>query len=438
MNASKIYKLYIEKNHPVCTDSRSKKIKGSIFFAIQGDEFNGNNFAIEAINKGAVVAIIDNPKIQHASCIVVKNVIETLQSIASIHRQKHQIPVIAITGSNGKTTTKDILTKILASQYNTLSTQGNFNNHIGLPITILSLRKKHEIAVIEMGANHVGEIKKLCKIAQPTHGIITNIGSAHIGEFGGIENIIKAKNELFDYLKKHNKCIIYNEDDKILNKIVNNYPNTQPYILPKNITTDQFNESLEFSYKCDPYISVNYKDSIKVNTNILGKYNLNNIISAIKIATLFNIKKEKVNKILSNLELNNNRSQVIKTNKNEIILDAYNANPTSMSASILNFIEMNIHLKYKKKLFILGDMLELGSEELEYHQEIINLLEKNKIENCILVGEIFNRVKCVHNYNKVNNIEDIFDSIEKYNIQGYSILIKGSRKLKLEKIIHLL
>ena len=438
MNASKIYKLYIENNHPVCTDSRSKKIKGSIFFAIQGDEFNGNNFAIEAIKKGAVVAIIDNPKIQHTSCILVKNVIETLQSVASIHRQKHQIPIVAITGSNGKTTTKDILTKILSSKYETLSTQGNFNNHIGLPITILSLRKNHEIAVIEMGANHLREIKKLCEIAQPTHGIITNIGSAHIGEFGGIENIIKAKNELFDYLKKHNKCIIYNEDDKILNKLVDNYPNTQPYILPKSISTDQFNESLDFSYKYDPYISINYKDSTKVKTNILGKYNLNNIISAIKISTLFNIKKDKSSKILANLELKNNRSQFIQTNKNNIILDAYNANPTSMSASILNFIEMNIHLKYKKMFFILGDMLELGTKELEYHQEVINLLEKHKIENCILVGEIFNQVKCINNYTKVYNIEDIFDSIEKYNIQGYSILIKGSRKLKLEEITHLL
>tara|TARA_B100001250_G_C19782398_1_gene782461 strand:- start:447 stop:1763 length:1317 start_codon:yes stop_codon:yes gene_type:complete len=438
MNANEIYKLYIEKECRICTDSRSKEIENSVFFAIKGTEFNGNDFAVEALNKGALVSIIDNPNIKHESCILVQDVLETLQKIASIHRTKYKIPFIAITGSNGKTTTKEILTQLLSSKYNTLSTQGNFNNHIGLPMTILSLRKHHEIAIIEMGANHIGEIKKLCEISQPTHGIITNIGSAHIGEFGGIKNIIKAKKELFDYLKQNDKCIIYNEMDIVIKNLVNNYKNTEAYRIPIHITKENYIQSFSFSYKCDPFISINYTKVMTIKTNIIGNYNINNIICAIKTATLFNINNEKIQTILSKIELKNNRSQFIQTEKNDIVLDAYNANPTSMSASILNFIEINMHLKYQKMLFILGDMLELGKEEVKYHQEIINLLEKNNITECILVGKIFSQARCISNYKKVNNIDEVLFSIEKSNIQGYSVLIKGSRKLKLEKITRLL
>jgi len=438
MNPSEIYKLYITKKCAISIDSRSTQIKGSIFFAIQGTEFNGNDFAEDAIKKGAMLAIVDDVKKKNKSFIIVEDVLKTLQSIACIHREKHNIPIIAITGSNGKTTTKDILSKIIASKYKTLSTKGNFNNHLGLPLTILSLKKDHDIAVIEMGANHVGEIKKLCEIAKPTHGIITNIGSAHIGEFGGVQNIIAAKNELFDYLKSEEKWIIYNESDAIIKKLVNNYPKSYTYNSPL-LPINKNNNSIEScEYKCDPFISINYNNILTIKTKILGKYNINNIIASIKIATLFNISNQQIKKSLENIELKNNRSEFINTNKNNILLDAYNANPTSMSIGILNFIEIAEFLKYKNTLFILGDMLELGHKEIEYHQEIINLLEKNNVKECILVGERFSQTKCRSNYQKVISIKKCIVLLSKSDIKKKSIFIKGSRELTLEKTIQFL
>ena len=438
MNPSEIYKLYITKKCTICIDSRSNQIKGSIFFAIQGTEFNGNDFAEDAIAKGAIVAIVDDIKKKNKSFIIVKDVLKTLQSIARIHREKHNIPIIAITGSNGKTTTKDILSKIIASKYKTLSTQGNFNNHLGLPLTILSLKNDHDIAIVEMGANHVGEIKTLCEIAKPTHGIITNIGSAHIGEFGGVQNIIAAKNELFDYLKSEDKWIIYNESDSIIKKLVNNYPKSYTYNSPL-LPINKNNNSIEScEYKCDPFISINYNNILTIKTKILGKYNINNIIASIKIATLFNISNQQIKKSLENIELKNNRSEFINTNKNNILLDAYNANPTSMSIGILNFIEIAEFLKYKNTLFILGDMLELGHKEIEYHQEIVNLLEKNNVKECILVGERFNQTNCSSNYQKVISIKACITLLSKSNIKKKSIFIKGSRQLTLEETIEFL
>jgi len=435
MNAAQIYKLYIEKNYTICTDSRSKEIKNSIFFAIKGDYFDGNDFAEEAIHKGAKIAIVDNPNIQHESCVFVQNTLETLQVIACMHRERYQIPIIAITGSNGKTTTKDLIKTILSSKYNTLSTKGNLNNHIGLPLSLLSLRDHHEIAILEMGANHIGEIRKLCEIAKPTYGIITNIGSAHIGEFGGMNNIIKAKNELFNYLKENAKSIIYNDSDKIIKKLVNNYNKAESYTIPIYTTEKNDHQSAHFRYRCTPFISIDYTKNINIQTKILGKYNINNIMSAIKTATLFKISDQQIQNSLANISLKNNRSEFIQKIKNDIILDAYNANPTSMSMSILNFIDINMHLQYKKMLFILGDMLELGVQELEYHQKIVNLLEKNNIKECILVGNIFQKVTCKYKYIKVGALDECKAIIEKSNIEGYSILIKGSRKLQLEKVI---
>ena len=437
MNASEIYKLYITENFKICIDSRSNQIKGSIFFAIKGAEFNGNHFAEDAIKKGAVIAIVDDVKKKHPSFIIVKDVLKTLQSIARIHRKKYNIPIIAITGSNGKTTTKDIVSKIISSKYKTLSTQGNFNNHLGLPLTILSLKKYHEIAIIEMGANHIGEIKKLCEISKPTHGIITNIGSAHIGKFGGMQNIIQAKNELFDYLKNENKWIIYNESDSIIRKLVNNYPKSYSYNTPLFLKNKHENSAESFEYKCDPFISI-HNNKLHIKTKILGKYNINNIIASIKIATLFKISNQQIKKSLENIELKNNRSEFINTNKNNILLDAYNANPTSMSIGILNFIETSKFLKYKNTLFILGDMLELGEKEVEYHQEIVNLLEKNKIKECVLVGERFNQTNCKLNYKKVISIKQCVSLLSQSDIKGKSIFIKGSRQLTLEKIVKLL
>ena len=434
MNPTEIYKLYIQKEPRICIDSRSKEIENSVFFAIKGTQFDGNNFAEEAIKKGAKIAIVDNKKKLSKYCILVADVLKTLQTIAKIHRQKYNIPIIGITGSNGKTTTKNMLTTILASEYNTMSTQGNFNNHIGVPLSILSLREEHEIGVIEMGANHIGEIQGLCEIVKPTHGIITSIGDAHIGEFGSKENIIKAKNELFKYVKKNNGWIIYNANDPILKKLINNYTKTITYQIPVLRKKPKKYVLKEFEYQCNPFIEINHPNLGDIKTQILGKYNIHNIISAITIADLFQVPKEAIKKSLKNLKLRNNRSEFIETDRNTIILDAYNANPTSMSSGVVNFIEIYQYLNHEKVWFILGDMLELGDNTIEYHQAIIEILKKNNIQNCILVGELFNKI-ISENYQKVKSIKECIELVSKLKINNASIFIKGSRSLKLEKIV---
>ena len=434
MDPSKIYELYIQKEPRICIDTRSKEIKNSVFFAITGAQFDGNDFAEEAIKKGAKIAIVDNKKKLSKYFIPVDNVLQTLQTIAKIHRQKYNIPVIGITGSNGKTTTKNIVTTILSSTYKTMSTQGNFNNHIGVPLSILSLREQHEIGVIEMGANHIGEIQELCEIAKPTHGIITSIGDAHIGEFGSKQNIVEAKNELFKYLKKTNGWIIYNINDPILKRLINNYTKSIPYQIPVLRKQKKNHVLKEFEYQCNPFIEINYPNLSSIKTQILGKYNINNIISAITIADLLQTSKEAIKKSLKNLKLKNNRSEFIEKDRNTIILDAYNANPTSMSSGIVNFIEIQQYLKHKNSWFILGDMLELGNNTIVYHQEIIEILKKHNVQNCILVGKVFNKT-IANNYQKVNSIKECVELVSKLEINNASIFIKGSRSLKLEKIV---
>ena len=434
----KVYELYLENNQRICIDSRSKKIKNSIFFAIKGERFNGNDFIKDALRNGAKLIITDEKTQENKSIILVEDSLQTLQNIAEMHRSKFNIPIIAITGSYGKTTTKDILHHLIKSTYNTCSTKGNLNNHIGVPLTILSLKKKHTAAIIEMGANHIGEIKQLCKIAQPTHGIITNIGSAHIGEFGGIKNIKKAKNELFDHLKKTDGVIIYNEEDPILQSLVNNYKKISTYKIPTYHKETTLKTKLE-KYTCTPFISIySPNNNRKITTKILGKHNINNLVSAIKIAELLKVDNEKIVDCLKQFQLKNNRSEFICTKHNEVILDAYNANPNSMSSGIINFLEIHRFLKNKQQLFILGDMLELGENEVDYHQDIINLLKKKNVKDCILIGDIFEKTKTCKSYTKVKSTERCKEILRKKNIKNTSIFIKGSRKLTLESCIDFL
>ncbi len=442
MNAIEIYTLYIKNNCHICIDTRSKEIENSIFFTIKGGNFDGNNFVKDAISKGARYVIVDREiKCKDKSIIKVKNSLKTLQEIARIHREKHQIPIISITGSNGKTTTKNILSKILSVKYKILSTKGNLNNHIGVPLTLLSLKKEHELAIIEMGANHLGEINTLCEIAKPTHGIITNIGNAHIGKFRGKDNIIKAKSELFNYLKDNNGHIIYNEDDSVLKKIVNNYSLSFSYKIPFFEKEKLKNKANSYKYNCDPYINIYNIKTINteiINTKIIGNYNINNIIASLSIANLLEVSNKKIKNTLESIELKNNRSQFIKTKNNDIILDAYNANPVSMNSGISNFIDICQFLRYQKKLFILGDMLELGNKTLQYHQEIIDFLYSKDIKKCILVGDIFSRKELKSNYIHVKSIEDCLKLIKTMKIDKRSVFIKGSRSLKLEKTIEYL
>ena len=342
----RLYNIYINCNQKICIDSRLAEIKNAVFFAIRGDNFNGNDFIEDAFSKGAKYAVSDDiglAKQKDSNIILVKNTLETLQNLATYHRKSLNIPIITITGSNGKTTTKEILTHILKSTFNPLSTSGNFNNHIGVPLTLLSINKQHDIAVIEMGANHVGEIKELCEIAQPTHGIITNIGDAHLEGFGSLENIKIAKNELFDYLKENNKTIVYNAEDEILTELVNDYANTRSYKNPYWTSTASFPP--DYRYVTKPFIeikNINLKSFMKhgvgdIHTKLIGKHNINNISAAIEIAEIFNISPVSIRQRLEQFELTNNRCEFIETKKNKILLDAYNANPTSMSSGILNF-----------------------------------------------------------------------------------------------------
>ena len=440
MKADEIYELYIKNNLNICIDSRSSHVKGSVFFGINGDNFNGNNFAEDALKKGAIIAIVDNYNKNNNSIIIVENSLSTLQKIAIIHRNRFSIPIIAITGSNGKTTTKDILTTILSSKYKTCKTEGNFNNHIGVPLTLLSLKESHEIAIIEMGASHIGEIKKLCKIVKPSHGIITNIGEAHIGEYGNIKNIIKAKNELFNYLKQNNGLIIFNQNDDILKKLISNYPNIVGYNQPKIMSHDKKIASILFpTYQCKPFITLHNCYNIDIITsNIIGSYNINNIIASISIAKIFKVPSKKIKASIEKIKLKNNRSEFIETQRNNIILDAYNANPTSMEKAIINFIEINNFLRYRDMLFILGDMLELGFKEVTYHQDIIDLLEKNHITNCILVGELFSKTVSKNNYQKSSSILECIKIIKQQPIEHKSIFVKGSRHMSLERVIQYL
>ncbi|MAZ57852.1 MAG: UDP-N-acetylmuramoyl-tripeptide--D-alanyl-D-alanine ligase [Flavobacteriales bacterium] len=462
----RLYEIYLNCNQKICIDSRSNEIENAVFFAIQGDNFNGNHFIEDAFSKGAKYAVSDDKELvkkkDNKAIILVENTLQTLQNLATQHRQSLNIPIIAITGSNGKTTTKEILTHILKSTFNPLSTSGNFNNHIGVPLTILSINKQHNIAVIEMGANHVGEIKELCKIAQPTHGIITNIGDAHLEGFGSIENIKIAKNELFEYLKEHNKIIIYNSDDEILKELINDYPNTRsykkPHFFPLGPTR---NKESEYHYEMNPFLvlkNINLKSNSQdvsnyIETKLIGQHNINNIIAAIKIANLLEVSYKNIKNRLDKFELKNNRCQFIKTKKNLILLDAYNANPTSMYSGLQSFLDIirwnrkfnNDKPKPNQFLYILGDMLELGENEVKYHQEILDYLSytflglSNKV---ILVGNIFSKTiipqnsglrYCVQVKSNIEAAEILKN--RKFTEKEMLVFIKGSRKLELEKLI---
>ena len=392
--AKKIYQLYLKYNQKISTDSRSKNIKDSIFFALKGDNFNGNVFAKSALKNGAKIAIVEECNGKSNSKIIhVKDTLKTLQNIAKIHRSYFSIPFIAITGTNGKTTTKELLNNLLSAKFNTCSTQANFNNHIGVPLTLLSLRKEHQIGIIELGANHIGEIKELCSIVNPTHGVITNIGEAHLEGFGNFENIIKTKNELYTYLKKNQGIVFLNNHNKLLLKLLNTYPKRITYhAVPLNKSIPK--KSNIFYCEFNPFVKIIW-DKIKIQTKIIGSYNINNIAAAIRIAQYFKITKKNIKARLINFELKNNRSQFIKTKNNKIILDAYNANPTSVTLAIKNFSQIKEFKNHTNRLVVLGDMLELGEKSNTYHQNIILLLEAAGLKNCVLVGKYFKKTKCL-------------------------------------------
>jgi len=427
MTIDEIHSLFLE-----CTSATidTRKIEAnSMFFAIKGENFDANIFANEAISKGAKYAIIDNPDYSiSGKTILVADTLTTLQELAKFHRRFLGIPIIALTGSNGKTTTKELINTVLSKKYNTIATIGNLNNHIGVPLTLLRLTNQTEMGIIEMGANHQQEIAFLCEIAQPDFGYITNFGKAHLEGFGGLEGVIKGKSEMYDYLLKNDKLAFINLDDPIQIKQSNGIKNSS--FSTKNETATVVIKSIE----ANPMVTITYHD-VTINSNLIGIYNATNISAAIAIGTYFNVGDAAIKNAIENYLPDNNRSQVFIKNGNKIILDAYNANPSSMAAAITNFISLTAASKFA----ILGDMFELGDESLSEHKNIISLLEDETTITTFFVGNHFYKNKITKT--NLHFFED-FTAFELYLIENLPenslLLIKGSRGMALERVLNIL
>ncbi|MDB2321336.1 UDP-N-acetylmuramoyl-tripeptide--D-alanyl-D-alanine ligase [Flavobacteriaceae bacterium] len=424
MDISKIYALF-NKYKSVSIDTRSIK-PNDIFFAIKGPKFDGNNFALQAIKTGASYVISDNSTISKKSdkIIYVDNSIKALQKLANYHRRKLNTKIIAITGSNGKTTSKELILNVLKSKYKTTATKGNLNNHLGVPLSLLEINENTDFGIIEMGANHINEISQLCKIAEPNFGYITNFGNAHLEGFGSIEGVIKGKSELYNYLI-NNKNLIFNNSENIKqNSLINNYKNTYSFGINSESNCIINKSDSENS------LNVSYQNKI-IKSTIYGDYNFENICIAIAIGEYFEVDFKNIKQGIESYLPDNNRSQISIKNNNTIILDAYNANPTSMSLALESFKKTN----YKNKMIIVGDMFELGKDSNHYHQEIINRLEK--INDCIIyiVGEYFCNTKHSFKIKSFSSTKELINNLSKTNVSNYSILIKGSRGMQLEKII---
>lgn len=414
MKLAQLYKLY-SQYFLVDTDTRKIR-KNTMFFALKGGNFNGNEFAEEAIRKGALFSVVDDEKyVTSNRVILVEDVLKTLQNLANYHRVQLDIPIFALTGSNGKTTTKELINTVLNEKFRTTATVGNLNNHIGVPLTLLSMTPKTEIGIVEMGANHHKEIEFLCSLTEPDYGYITNFGKAHLEGFGSLQGVIEAKSELYDYLKKNNKIVFVNPKDAIQVKRT------------KDISSVIFDKSIRLS-EVNPFVNLLYKNT-KIQSNLIGEYNFNNISAAITIGEYFKVSEEKIKTAIESYVPINNRSQIINKGSLKIILDAYNANPTSMKAAIESF---NL-LASENKTVILGDMFELGNSSLEEHQLIVNIINTLNFKNIFLVGENFYNTKT--NSYKFKNYNALKTHIINCNLKDSYILIKGSRGMALERIL---
>ena len=423
----KIYKHY-SKRYIVSTDSR-KIEDGCVFVALKGERFDGNDFAYQVANDGVASCVIADRKDlpYHERLFIVEDSLSTLQQLARLHREKCNIPIIGITGTNGKTTTKELVSSVLSKKYNIIYTQGNFNNHIGVPLTLLRIKPDTELAVVEMGANHPGEIAQLCKLAQPDFGIITNIGKAHIEGFGSFEGVIKTKNELYQYLKTKGKSLktkVFVNDN---NELLMNLSEGMERIVYK--TTDNRQQTTNNS----PYLTVNWNNKT-IKTHLVGDYNYENVMAAIAVGTYFGVEENLIIEALENYVPSNNRSQFITSEKNEIVMDAYNANPSSMHHSINNFRK----IADENSLLILGDMKDLGCESENEHSNIIKLLKELDFKDVILVGDEFKKVSGNTNYKNFDNVDELISYIRHNDIAGKKILIKGSNSTRLEKLANVL
>lgn len=422
MQIAQLYDIY-KKHRSVQTDTR-KLTPGDLFFALKGPNFNGNQFAHSALQAGAAYAIVDEAPAQpHERIIVVEDALATLQALAKHHRQQFDIPFIAITGSNGKTTTKELVYTVLAASYKTYTTQGNLNNHIGIPLTILSVGDDAQMAVIEMGANHLREIASYCEYTLPTHGIITNCGKAHLEGFGSIEGVQKGKGELYDYLRAHDGTAFVMWDYDYLQRMSAGISSVIKY--GSGADSDIVGQVKQ----SEPFLTVSFAKGMEIQTQLVGAYNLPNVLVAVTCGQYFNVPDPKIKNAIEKYTPSNSRSQLIEKNGNKFILDAYNANPTSMRAAIENFAG----IKANEKVLMLGGMAELGAESLEEHKGIVSLIDQYSWKDVVLVGGDF--LKIDHPYHKMANAAEAAEWFKGRKFENAYFLIKGSRSMQMEKVL---
>lgn len=421
-----IYQHYT-KRHLISTDSRSIE-KDCVFVAIKGERFDGNDFAYKVASDGIAACVIAdrNDLPHHERLFIVDDSISTLQQLAKLHRERINIPVIGITGTNGKTTTKELTAAVLSKKYNIIYTQGNYNNHIGVPLTLLQMRPDTEMAVVEMGANHINEIAQLCSIAQPDFGLITNIGKAHIEGFGSFEGVVKTKNELYEHIRNNGGKIFVNNDNTLLRE------------LSKDLTCFSYGKDNNADIKAEvvsfnPYLTIRWNDN-EIKTNLIGEYNFENVLAAISIGTYFNVDKTQIIKAIEDYYPTNNRSQYIKTDKNEIVMDAYNANPVSMSNAIRNFRRISSN----NALLILGDMKELGKDSENEHSIIISLVKELGFNKVFLVGEELLKADIDKSFSHFSDVDELISYINTHEVKNHKILVKGSNSIHLEKLKNIL
>ncbi len=424
MEISALYQLYLQ--HPYIQTDTRKLQPGDIYWALKGPNFNGNLFAEKALEMGAAYAIVDEPVATHPRIIQVDECLSALQALAKHHREQFQIPFIAITGSNGKTTTKELVATVLASHFITATTEGNLNNHIGVPLTLLKIKQGTEIAVIEMGANHQQEIAGYCTYTEPTHGIITNCGKAHLEGFGGVMGIRKGKGELYDYLRAHDGRVLRYADYDYLHEMSNGIHNIFDYGQTEGQVQGQVISS-------EPFLKVNitkgFATPTTIYTQLVGDYNLPNVLCAVAIGIYFKVPEEKIVAAIENYAPSNSRSQLMQMGSNQVILDAYNANPSSMKLAIENFARLSV----SRKVLMLGGMMELGEESIAEHEAIVALIGQYEWDKVVLVGGDFSKIKQPYLY-----FPDSLAAKEWYLAQDFKnayLLVKGSRSMQMEKII---
>lgn len=427
MSISELYQLFIH-HQQISIDSRNCP-KGSLFFAIRGERFDGNKYAQQALSLGAAYAVIDNPDYYTGErTVLVDNGLKALQQLAHHHRKMLNIPVIGITGTNGKTTTKELIAAVLSSKFNLLYTEGNLNNSIGVPLTLLRLNYDHELAVIEMGASHPGDITELVNIALPNYGIITNVALAHLEGFGSFEGVVSTKSELYDFIRKVKGTVFVRMEDQLLRTKAEGI--TQ-------VTYGQDEAAFASGHVVanDPYLVFDWKQQGKIHTvetRLIGSYNLDNLLAAVAVGRYFKIPAERISRAIAAYEPANKRSQLVQTDRNTLVVDAYNANPSSMKAAIANFDS----LKAAPKVLILGDMFELGDAARQAHADIVALIGKGRFDHVLLCGELFSETGT--NYQTFSDTAALMDFLKANPFEGSHILIKGSRSMALEQVIPLL